>query len=138
MTDVQPELHNPTGCPVVDYADLNVPTAPAGWHFDNFDAKREEAPIHTGEGGGQQYFLLTRMEDIRKAYQSTDVFSNSAVTVADPNPAYRWIPGDARRPPPHGLAPDADAAVVARLHRQDEADAAAALRRGPRRGRTAR
>ncbi len=92
MTDVQPELHNPTGCPVVDYADLNVPTAPAGWHFDNFDAKREEAPIHTGEGGGQQYFLLTRMEDIRKAYQSTDVFSNSAVTVADPNPAYRWIP----------------------------------------------
>ena len=51
MTDVQPELHNPTGCPVVDYADLNVPTAPAGWHFDNFDAKREEAPIHTGEGG---------------------------------------------------------------------------------------
>ncbi len=92
MTDVQPELHHPTGCPVVDYADLNVPTAPAGWHFDNFDAKREEAPIHTGEGGGQQYFLLTRMDDIRKAYQSTDVFSNSAVTVADPNPAYRWIP----------------------------------------------
>ena len=92
MTDVEATPSNPVGCPVVNFADLNVPIAPAGWHFSNFDAKREEAPVHTGDGGGHQYFLATRMADIRKAYQSTDTFSNSAVTVADPNPAYRWIP----------------------------------------------
>ena len=32
------------------------------------------------------------MADIRKAYQTPDTFSNSAVTVTDPNPPYRWIP----------------------------------------------
>jgi hypothetical protein len=33
--------------------------APAGWHFNNFDSKREQAPVHTGDANGHQYFLIT-------------------------------------------------------------------------------
>jgi cytochrome P450 len=93
MTAVEQDgVDNPAGCPITHYDTINTGTAPAGWHFDNFGAKREEAPVHTGLAGGHQYFLVTRMADIRKAYQTADVFSNTAVSVTDPNPPYRWIP----------------------------------------------
>jgi cytochrome P450 len=92
MTALESNLDNPTGCPVTHYAEVNTPSAPAGWHFDNFDAKREQAPVHIGDAGGHPYYLVTRMDDIRLSYQSADTFSNSAVTPPDPNPPYRWIP----------------------------------------------
>jgi cytochrome P450 len=92
MTDAESTVANRAGCPITNLAEINVPIAPAGWHFSNFDAKREEAPVHVGDGGGHEFFLVTRMADIRKAYQTAETFSNSAVTVADPDPAYRWIP----------------------------------------------
>jgi cytochrome P450 len=92
LTQLEHDLVNPAGCPVTHLEEVNKPTAPAGWHFDNFDAKREQAPVHVGMGGGAQYFLATRMEDIRRAYQQPATFTNAAVTVADPNPTYRWIP----------------------------------------------
>lgn len=92
MTESESNLFNPSGCPVTHFAELNVPMAPAGWHFDNFDAKREQAPVHVGDANGHQFMMATRMADIRKAYQTADVFSNSAVTVGDPDPVYRWIP----------------------------------------------
>jgi cytochrome P450 len=85
-------LDNPTGCPVTHFTEVNTGSAPAGWHFDNFDAKREQAPVHTGEANGHQYFLITRMADIRKSFQKADVFSSTAVTPMDPDPPYRWIP----------------------------------------------
>jgi cytochrome P450 len=77
---------------VTHLEEINTETAPAGWHFDNFDAKREQAPVHVGIAGGAQYFHATRMEDIRRSYQQPATFTNSAVTVANPNPPYRWIP----------------------------------------------
>ncbi|MDO8390309.1 MAG: cytochrome P450 [Actinomycetota bacterium] len=92
MPDSNQIIDNPTGCPITDHTELNVPMAPVGWHFDSFDAKREMAPVHTGEAGGHQYYLVTRMADIRKTYQTAEVFSNSAVSVGEPNPAYKWIP----------------------------------------------
>jgi cytochrome P450 len=85
-------LDNPTGCPVANLEDLNVAMAPAGWHFDNFDVKREQAPVHTGDANGHQFFLVTRMADARKAYQRAEIFSSSAVTPDAPEPPYRWIP----------------------------------------------
>lgn len=85
-------IENPTGCPITHLTEVNVPSAPAGWHFDNFDAKREQAAVHTGDAGGHQYHLLTRMADIRKAFQTSDIFTSEAVTVGDPNPPFRWIP----------------------------------------------
>jgi cytochrome P450 len=85
-------LHNPTGCPVAHFHEINVGEAPAGWHFNNFGVKREEAPVHTGLANEFQFFLITRMADIRKSFQNPEVFSNSAVTPMDPNPPFRWIP----------------------------------------------
>ena len=92
MTTFETQFANPSGCPVTHFEAVNVASASAGWHQDNFDQKREQAAVHTGLANGHQYYLVTRMADIRKAYQTTDVFSNSAVTPTDPNPPYRWIP----------------------------------------------
>ncbi len=86
------QIENPTGCPITHFHEVNTEAAPAGWHFDNFDIKREQAPVHTGVAGPAQYFLITRMADIRASFQNASVFSNSAVVPADPNPMYRWIP----------------------------------------------
>ncbi len=92
MTDAESTVASRASCPITDFFELNVPIAPAGWHFDNFDAKREQAPVHKGDAGGHEYFLVTRMADVRKAYQDTATFSNSAVAATDPDPVYRWIP----------------------------------------------
>jgi cytochrome P450 len=91
MTDTT-ELRNPGQCPVTHFHEVNIEAAPAGWHFDNFDAKREEGAVHTGIAGPAQYFLVTRMADIRASFQAADTFSNRAVVPADPDPMYRWIP----------------------------------------------
>jgi cytochrome P450 len=91
MSDVQ-DMQNTAGCPVTHFHEISVESAPAGWHFDNFDAKREEAPVHVGVAGEHPYVLVTRMADIRPVYQAADVFSNQAVVPADPDPLYRWIP----------------------------------------------
>ena len=91
MTEVT-DVRNPTACPLTHFHDVNTETAPAGWHFDNFDRKREEAPVHTGLAGDHQYFLVTRMADIRSSFQAASVFSNTSVVPADPEPMYRWIP----------------------------------------------
>jgi cytochrome P450 len=100
MTAVESELFNPTGCPIAHFHEVNTGTAPAGWHFDNFDAKREEAPVHTGYANNHQYFLVTRMDDLRNAFQNAKLFSNTAVTPMEPNPQFRWIP-EMLDPPEH-------------------------------------
>ncbi len=87
-------------CPVTNYDTVNVASAAAGWHFDNFDVKREEAPVHRGLAGDNEYFLVTRLSDIRASFQNHGVFSNSSVTPADPNPPYKWIP-EMLDPPVH-------------------------------------
>jgi cytochrome P450 len=92
LIEGESQLHNPTGCPVTHFHEVNMGTAPAGAHFDNFDAKREAAPVHTGLANTNQYFLITRMADIRKAFQTAEIFSNTAVTPMEPNPQFRWIP----------------------------------------------
>ena len=35
-------IDNPSGCPVTHFDEVNTESQLAGWHFDNFDAKREE------------------------------------------------------------------------------------------------
>jgi cytochrome P450 len=85
-------IENPTGCPVTHFHEVNTERAPVGWHFANFDAKREQGAVHTGVAGPAQYFLVTRMADIRASFQNASVFSNRSVVPADPDPMYRWIP----------------------------------------------
>src|SRR5471030_2458293 len=92
MTIVEGNLDSPARCPVAHFDEINTGSAPAGWHFDNFDAKREQAPVHTGLANNHQYFLVTRMDDIRSAFQNAGLFSSTAVTPMEPNPSFRWIP----------------------------------------------
>lgn len=48
MTNKGGSIDNPSGCPITHYDEVNTSGGPAGWHFGNFDAKREQAPVHTG------------------------------------------------------------------------------------------
>jgi cytochrome P450 len=92
MTTVDREAEALQQCPVTHFHEVNKPTADGGWHFANFDAKREEAPVHQGKAGDYDYFLITRMADIRANFQNPKVFSSTAVVPADPDPPYMWIP----------------------------------------------
>jgi cytochrome P450 len=92
MTTLEHDLANPTGCPVTHHTSLNRDWTPAGWHAANFDLQRELAPIHTGLANGHQFYMATRMDDIRRSFQTAEVFSNTAVTPGEPDPPYRWIP----------------------------------------------
>jgi cytochrome P450 len=87
-------------CPFVRYAETNVPKVDALWHFDNFDQLRERARVHFGDAEGHDFWLLTRMEDIRAAFQDPQLFSSRAVSPIDPDPPYLWIP-EMLDPPVH-------------------------------------
>jgi cytochrome P450 len=94
------EEHSAAECPFVRYTDINVPEADALWHFRNFDSLRERAPAHFGDALGHDFWLLTRMDAIRSAFQQPSVFSNRAVTPPEPDPPYKWIP-EMLDPPEH-------------------------------------
>ena len=92
MTTTEPELLNPSGCPVAHLMDIIPGELPAGQHMRIIDGLREQSPVFTGIAGEFQFFTITRMADIRKSFQKAQVFTNAAVTPTDPNPPYRWIP----------------------------------------------
>lgn len=102
-----------TRCPVTQYETINVPSAAAGWHFDNFDAKREEAPIHSGLAAGNDYFLVTRLADIRASFQNHAVFSNSGGDADRSEPAVPVDSRDARPAYTYQVATVARAVVLA-------------------------
>ena len=80
-------------CPITNYEDINVIEAAAGWHFNKYSQLREESPIYQGSAGDNpDFFLLTRMQEMRESYQNAKVFSNASVTPTDPNPPFKWIP----------------------------------------------
>jgi cytochrome P450 len=89
------------------------------WHFDNFDRLRGEARYHLGDAEGTPFWMMTRMEDIRAALQTPQVFSSTAVVPTDPNPPYSWIP-EMLDPPIHTvwrqlLGPTFSPTAVAKL-----------------------
>ena len=65
---------------------------PACTHFANFDRLRGEDDIHFGDAAGNPFWMVTRMEPMREAFQHPEIFSNSAVLPDTPNPPYLWIP----------------------------------------------
>ena len=106
-------------CPFVEFEAINVPKAEALWHFDNFDRLREAAPLYFGDAAGHEFWLVTRMADIRSAFQAPQTFSSSAVGPTDPDPPYMWIP-EMLDPPIHTrwrqlLGPLFSPAAVAKL-----------------------
>ena len=71
-------------------ADLSS-TAPAGHHWQEIDALRERHRYFWNEEA-QGYWVLTRYEDIREAFQTPEVFSNHSIVATNPDPAYRFLP----------------------------------------------
>ncbi|MBH0780698.1 cytochrome P450 [Nocardia bovistercoris] len=76
-------------CPVYDFN--HCAEKPFGEKIAFYDKLRAEAPIVRNTFANDHY-IVTRYEDILAVYQNHQLFSNSAVTVFDPDPAYRWIP----------------------------------------------
>jgi cytochrome P450 len=76
-------------CPVLHYSPHE--RRAIGQWTDFFDGLREDTPVAWNDFAGG-YYVLTRYEDILRAYQDTETFSTRAVTVFEPEPSYRWIP----------------------------------------------
>ena len=85
---------------MIRYEDVNLPVSAPCAHFEAFDELREQAPAHFGTALGTEFWLITRMEDIRATYQNTTAVSSSAVVPYDPDPVFKWIP-EMLDPPSH-------------------------------------
>lgn len=107
----------------VDFSFINGRRCEALGHFAEFDRLRGLANFHAGTAQGatglHDFWLVTRMEHIREAFQTPTVFSNTAVVPSDPEPPYSWIP-EMLDPPIHTkwrqlLGPLFSPAAVAQL-----------------------
>jgi cytochrome P450 len=92
MTTVDREPKTAESCPFINYTDIAVGETPALWHFDNFDRLRDEAPMHFGDALGHEFWLATRMADMRDVYQDPSIFSNHHGGLHLPDPEFMWIP----------------------------------------------
>lgn len=72
---------------------------PAGASFTVFAELREQYDWFRSTVG-QGFWVLTRYERILEALNDPERFSSRAITVLDPEPAYRWIP-EMLDPPEH-------------------------------------
>lgn len=71
--------------------DLTAKIAPAGEHWRELDALREQHRFFWNTYGSG-YWVLTRYDDIKEASHQPDIFSNHSIVATDPEPAYRFLP----------------------------------------------
>jgi cytochrome P450 len=64
--------------------------APALWHWEQIDQLREDHRFCWNRAGN--YWVLTRYDDIREAFQSPELFSNRSIRPTEPDPPYRFLP----------------------------------------------
>lgn len=64
---------------------------PPGSHFERIDELRDKYRYFWSTEG-QGYWVLTRFDDIREAFQTPEVFCNRSIVATDPEPAYRFLP----------------------------------------------
>lgn len=79
----------PSSCPVIDWSIDGV--KPAGEYYRELDDLREASPAYWNTSG-KGFWMLTRFNDMREAYQNGAVFSSESIIVNDPDPQYMWIP----------------------------------------------
>ncbi len=79
-----------TAEPARERADLSA-TAPAGKLWREIDELRERHRYFWNEEA-QGYWVLTRYNDIREAFQTPEVFSNHSIVPTNPDPEYRFLP----------------------------------------------
>src|SRR6478752_1303980 len=65
--------------------------APVGTHWNTIDELREQYRWFWNEEA-QGYWVLTRYEDIREAFQTPELFCNHSIVPTNPDPAYRFLP----------------------------------------------
>jgi cytochrome P450 len=74
--------------------DINVPVSGPGEHFALLDDLRAKAGMHYGVAGPDEnpFWLVSGASDILSCFQEPEVFSNSSISPADPNPEFLLIP----------------------------------------------
>ena len=72
-------------------ADLSASVGPATSHWDEIDRLREAHRYFWNESA-QGYWVLTRFDDIREAFQNPEVFGNHSIIATEPDPPYRFLP----------------------------------------------
>ena len=116
--------------------DLNA-TAPALSHWRTIDELREAHRYFFNEEG-PGYWVLTRYEDIREAFQTPEVFCNHSIVATNPDPAYRFLPSFSdppihmqyRRPMNPWFSPGSVAALEPRLRELARAEVEAVIADG--------
>ncbi|HEX8582526.1 MAG TPA: hypothetical protein VF640_09355 [Acidimicrobiales bacterium] len=81
--------------PVLEYDILS--TRPAGTFFAELDDLRERHPFFF-DTLAQGFWVLTRYDAVRDAYQRPDVFTSDSFMPTDPDPAYHMLPTQERAP----------------------------------------
>ena len=71
--------------------DLYERVAPPPTHFEAIDELRDKHRYFWNDHA-QGYWVLTRFDDIREAFQTPEVFCNHSIVAVDPDPAYRFLP----------------------------------------------
>jgi len=89
MTTQDTDTKNASRCPVTDWSVEG--NKPAGEFYRELDDLREASDAYWNTSGNG-FWMLTRFEDMRDAYQNGKVFSSESIIVNDPNPQYLWIP----------------------------------------------
>ena len=110
---------------------ISTRTAPAASHWQEIDELREQHRYFWNEEA-QGYWVLTRYEDIREAFQTPEVFCNHSIVADQPGPGVPVPAVVHRSADPHGVPPADEPVVLAGLGRQAGAPPA---RAGPGRGR---
>ena len=77
--------------PRVDRRRSSTKIAPAGTHWKEIDELRERHRFFWNTDG-PGYWVVTRFEDIREAFQSPETFCNRSIVATDPDPQYRFLP----------------------------------------------
>jgi len=86
---------------MTDYPSIAVDlgmVAPATEHWKQIDELREAHRWFHNDNGN--YWVLTRYDDIREAFQNPELFCNRSIVPTDPDPVYRFLPSYSD-PPQH-------------------------------------
>jgi cytochrome P450 len=86
-TEVSPD---PPGCPVIELAAPGE--RPVGEWIRYYSALRDAGPVYWNSNGG--WWVLTRADDVRRVLQDPETFSSASISAAQPDPDWKWIPGN--------------------------------------------
>ena len=83
-----------SGCPVF-HGNINL-EQPTGTLIKEFKGMRAESPIFWNEDPG--YWIVLKADYVREIFQNGAVFSSESITPNEPNPEFKWIPGNTEAP----------------------------------------